>query len=152
VGISVPKGIRGSISAGCHSDRPHYGLGLCVQCYSKQLRAKNRDKIRERDKKWRIANAEKHKAQQRIRHRRSQLKHKFGISLEEYNALINAQNGVCAICKKPETVWPSLPIDHDHKTGKVRGLLCTKCNLGLGSFRDNIESLEAAIAYLKRYK
>jgi len=65
-----------------------------------------------------------------------------------YESMINDQNGVCCICKK-EVV--KMVIDHDHETGDLRGLLCNKCNIGLGFFDDNTESLKNAIKYLKKY-
>lgn len=66
-----------------------------------------------------------------------------------------AQKNVCAICLKPERVKlhgtvKSLAVDHDHKTGQVRGLLCSSCNLGLGRFHDSITNLERAAEYLRR--
>jgi len=72
------------------------------------------------------------------------LKHKFGITVEYYDALWNAQNGVCAICEQPETTIHfmtgevlRLAVDHCHKTGKIRGLLCNRCNYLLGILHDD---------------
>ncbi len=70
----------------------------------------------------------------------------YGVSDKEYNVLLKKQHKSCKICKKKDK--RRLGIDHDHKTGKVRGLLCQKCNAGLGMFLDNIDSLRAAIKYL----
>lgn len=73
----------------------------------------------------------------------------YGLSPEDHAALINLQEGRCAICGKfPDT--RGLFVDHDHTTGKVRGLLCVKCNTGLGMFMDSIDNLTGAISYLKR--
>lgn len=95
-----------------------------------------------------------------IRRRYAVLKHKYGISREDYEALKDAQGGVCAVCGKKNKIkqprnrnvgeqsW--LAVDHCHKTGKIRGLLCGLCNGGLGMFEDNIEALEAAVSYLRR--
>lgn len=84
------------------------------------------------------------------------LKKKFNISLEFYYSLLEAQGEVCVLCKQRETkIDPrsglpfALAVDHCHKTGKVRGLLCMKCNRGLGLFEDNIDTLITAINYLK---
>jgi hypothetical protein len=87
-------------------------------------------------------------AQYRATNRRSYLKQVYGISVEEYEALLARQNGVCAICKKKDRV--RLCVDHCHDARTVRGLLCNKCNIGLGHFDDDIERLRAAIAYLER--
>jgi len=76
------------------------------------------------------------------------LKRRYGIGADEVKALIDAQDGVCAICRvrKPEHV------DHDHRTGRVRGILCFGCNGGLGQFLDNKEWLANAIAYLEAHE
>lgn len=71
------------------------------------------------------------------------------ITLADWEALHEAQGGVCAICKKP-SLTKALAIDHCHQTLKVRGLLCESCNNGLGRFRDDVELLESAITYLKK--
>ena len=77
---------------------------------------------------------------------------KFGITVEEYSNLISIQNNSCAICKKHKDVFEgrgkNFHIDHCHTSGKVRGLLCSHCNTGLGQFKDNIQSLENAIQYI----
>jgi hypothetical protein len=87
--------------------------------------------------------------------RKNHLKTLYGITLEEYDRLLQEQGGLCAICRQPETaqykgkVMP-LHVDHDHATKKVRGLLCRSCNYALGNVRDSILILEAAIRYLLR--
>lgn len=75
----------------------------------------------------------------------------YDISAEEYKILYEAQGGRCAICRRATGATRKLAVDHDHKTGKVRGLLCKPCNrYGLGFFaRDNPEVLERAAAYLR---
>lgn len=86
------------------------------------------------------------------------LQKSFGISLNYYKHLLQKQNGVCAICGKQEVVKDekgiirSLAVDHCHTTMEVRGLLCTKCNQGIGSFLDNVELLKSAIEYLQNFK
>jgi hypothetical protein len=81
-----------------------------------------------------------------VRGRRDHLKRAFGITQEDLDALLASQGGTCAICResKPEH------IDHDHKTGRVRGVLCGPCNMGLGLFKDDQSRLKAAIDYLRR--
>lgn len=91
------------------------------------------------------------------------LKRTFGITLDDYNAMLEAQGGVCAICRGPETSIDrrigrpfALAVDHCHaaeKDGKmkIRGLLCTGCNSILGRAHDDIKLLRAAIAYLERH-
>lgn len=90
---------------------------------------------------WRKANPEKAK--------NSELKKRFGITLEKYNEMRESQNYCCAICCKHETDSAlDMAVDHCHSTGKVRGLLCKDCNAGLGHFKDNIDFLKSAIQYL----
>jgi hypothetical protein len=87
------------------------------------------------------------------RFRDNRLQKKFGITLEDYNQMFAEQEGCCLICGIHQAeVKERFAVDHCHTTGKVRGLLCSHCNLGLGHFRDNIESLAKAIAYLERSK
>jgi hypothetical protein len=74
----------------------------------------------------------------------------FGLTHDEFLALLDVQAGVCAICGNGNDGPRQLSIDHDHATGQVRGLLCDRCNPMLGYARDNIAVLEAAIEYLKR--
>lgn len=74
------------------------------------------------------------------------------LTVEWYTEKVEHQGGVCAICKTPITdVGRKLVIDHCHSTGKIRGLLCGQCNMGLGAFKDNIQNLKQAIGYLEEY-
>lgn len=83
--------------------------------------------------------------------RKNHLKRKFNLSSDEYSAMMVSQDGKCAICGLPSSPGKSLAVDHNHTTGKIRGLLCTTCNLGLGSFKDNANLLQRASEYLLRY-
>lgn len=80
---------------------------------------------------------------------KNSLKHDFGMTIEEWQALYNKQNGRCSICQIHQSQLKSrLAVDHDHKTGMVRSLLCGKCNRGIGMFNDDPFLLQSAIAYL----
>lgn len=82
--------------------------------------------------------------------RQSHLKYKYGIDRWAYAKILTDQNGACAICKIPFDLMLRNPdVDHDHATGKVRGLLCNACNLGLGQFEDELFLLESAANYLR---
>ena len=72
---------------------------------------------------------------------------RYGIRRHEADVLIAKQKGVCCICRKVPKRWT---VDHNHSTGKIRGLLCNICNAGLGGFRDSIPTLKRAILYLER--
>lgn len=72
-----------------------------------------------------------------------------GLSPEEVSERLAQQGGVCGLCKTESTKrWHG---DHDHKTGAFRGVLCNKCNMGLGLFNDNVDLCQAAVAYLERH-
>lgn len=112
---------------------------ICIQC----------------EKNWIKNNPEKHKSHCKKSTYKSHLKNKWGLSLEDFERLLDSQNGVCKICKKSETTFDSktkeikrLTVDHCHKTNAIRGLLCCKCNFGIGYFNDSIENLKNAIEYL----
>lgn len=77
----------------------------------------------------------------------------YGMSPGDYDALFDIQDGVCAICQQPETAQQKgrlreLCVDHNHKTGQVRGLLCHKCNLAIGHFKDDAALVAKALQYL----
>ena len=84
----------------------------------------------------------------RLIERRADLKSKYGMLPEQYTALYNAQGGVCAICLGGEDTR-RLQVDHDHKNGKIRGLLCFHCNTALGKFKDDCLVLQRAKEYLE---
>ena len=78
---------------------------------------------------------------------------RFGITEEQFLSMLEEQEGVCGICGGPETdkikgKAKRLAIDHDHETGEVRGLLCSKCNRAIGLLEDNVDRLHAAIRWL----
>ena len=82
----------------------------------------------------------------------SSLKRKYGLSREAYQALLESQNGVCAICKeKNGRGTEKLAVDHNHKTNKVRGLLCFKCNVSLGYLAEDVERMNKMIQYVQSH-
>lgn len=83
--------------------------------------------------------------------RKNKLKEKYNISIEEYDIMYAKQNGVCYICNKEHLRRP-LNVDHCHVTGKIRKLLCDKCNMTLGLINDSIELLDKFKQYLKDYQ
>ena len=98
-----------------------------------------------KNKEWRENNISKY--------REINLKSRFGINLDDYNNILISQNNCCAICKKHMNEFSyNLVVDHCHKSGKIRGLLCKKCNLGIGHLNDDIDILNNSILYLNKYK
>ena len=76
------------------------------------------------------------------------LRNKFNLRVEEYDAILEAQGGVCALCESLPTAGISLHVDHDHGTGEIRGLLCVRCNNALGLFREDPDLLKRVARYV----
>lgn len=80
--------------------------------------------------------------------RRFRLGKKYGITIAEYNQLVAEQNGVCACCGGVDRDGAWLSVDHDHETGKIRGLLCKGCNTAIGGAKDSVPTLLKMVGYL----
>jgi len=103
--------------------------------------------INKSKKDWANKNVEKI----RLNTRKSHLWRRFNITIEEYDILYEKQKGLCAICEEPEKENNKrLAVDHNHDTGKVRGLLCRACNTSIGLLKEKQELFEKAIKYLKQ--
>ena len=132
----------------------------CKRCNLDAKAARHRanpEPARERVKKWARDNPERVAARQAEYRangrkaaidRRYQLKRKYGITPEEYDRLLAEQDGRCAICRRRPRDDISLHVDHDHETGRIRGLLCFRCNNALGDFEDDHDRLYAALRHL----
>lgn len=112
----------------------------------KQYRARHKEQRRIELIEWRKNNP----AQTKVLHRKHYYRFHYGLELEQVEALFNDQNGQCAICKHALVLGgkSGAKVDHDHVTNRVRGILCSRCNTALGSFRDDTNVLAAAISYL----
>ena len=153
------------------------GDGLSSNCKScgkrtrDRWRKNNSEKIREGKENWRLNNLDRVKKNnlrwrrenpERIRGQRLKLKgywpeFTWEQCSEEFNRMLVKQNGVCEICSQPEVSTfrgkiRDLAVDHNHKTSKVRGLLCQKCNHALGLLKENKKSFQKAIEYLEFYE
>lgn len=118
---------------------------VCLECYPiylKEWNAANKEARTKSMKKWRAKN--KKRVHDSVW--RNAIKRKYGIDENKYNEMLKEQGGVCKICKKKSE--KRLAVDHDHKSGKVRGLLCSYCNTALGSIRDDKEIAQRMIDYL----
>lgn len=134
----------------------------CKPCHNELrgvYREQNRESINEGKRAFYHKHREKHLAyfassERKMRWFAWKLDHHFNMTVEQYVELVEKQDGRCAICKQLPTEVNGhkhkhrLHVDHDHETGEVRGLLCSLCNCGLGSFKDNPERLLEAINYL----
>lgn len=128
----------------------------------RKYRAANPEKTREASRKWRAANPEKHRnAVKRWRKANPERDREimraslYDLAPGDYDAMLTAQGGACAICRQPETatrngVVKALAVDHCHDSGVTRGLLCQRCNTAIGSLNDDPALIEAAAAYLRR--
>lgn len=90
--------------------------------------------------------------QKRQRNQKARLRSYYGISVEQYELMLHAQHGVCAICKGRCDTGQRLSVDHDHNNGRNRGLLCRRCNSLIGYAKENPRILKAAIAYLRAWQ
>ena len=127
-------------------DRPHLWERTCKKCHNKRSnrenpnRAANLARYRQTDK-YKQAN-------------RRGVVAKYGLTIEEYDAMVAAAGGVCEICKQPETKLfrgktRALSVDHCHTSLSVRGILCDDCNTTLGKMGESVERLQAMIDYIK---
>jgi hypothetical protein len=136
------------------------GCGACRACKYSDKRAyevRNREKANAARNALRTRDPERHRAKMREHYRsnpemyRNYNLGRYGISTEQYEAVLAAQGGRCACCGSVANAsGKRLFVDHDHVTGAVRGVLCHKCNAGIGSLGDNIEGVRRALAYLER--
>ena len=113
----------------------------CASAYSARWRLLNPEKARRAQKEWR----QRSHAAERIEGYR--IKYRYGLTIEDRDALREKQGDSCAICRHPFDAAPH--IDHCHATGKIRGLLCDRCNRGIGYFKDDPERLRAAALYVE---
>lgn len=140
--------------------------GHCTKCYREKYACyrdpeyhrewydANRETLNQRQNERRRANPERTRRYRDTERsngtRRRTTLRRHGLTQEQHETLLESQGGVCAICKSCCPSGRSLAIDHCHDTGKVRGLLCMRCNHGIGSLRDSVELLNAAAMYLQR--
>jgi hypothetical protein len=151
-----------------------------LAAYHREWRAKNKDRLRELNRvkmaEWRARNPEKVRESNRKQRqkpgakernyaktvewrkanadkvRKQQIRHKYGLSGDQFDAMLQAQNWCCAICgTQLRFGLGGLTVDHCHTTGRVRGILCTQCNTGVGMFRENPATFTRALAYLEAH-
>lgn len=137
--------------AKCHPERKHHARGKCNTCYQREYKRKYVKKNPDYRKKQTL------KQRQYVRDNKERLLKvgkwhsrysRYGITKEKYVEIYNIQGKCCAICGKKAKKRYSLAIDHCHVHGHVRGLLCRRCNTGLGQLRDDVRVMKRAIRYL----
>ena len=112
--------------------------------YSRKYSIENPNALKD----WRERNPEKYKEQGKRSNKKQRLR-KYKLTQEEYDNLLTFQNKLCAICKKEKSHKHDWHIDHCHITGKVRGILCSRCNTLIGQSKESIATLNNAIEYLR---
>lgn len=132
---------------------------ICEAKRNKEWHASNRERHIAAVNEWRAAHRAEYLAYQsnynadedrKRRDRAGHLKRKYGMTIEDYDGMLEAQGGGCAICGRPPRPDISLHVDHDHETGRIRGILCWPCNNLLGDVQDDPARLYAAADYLTR--
>ncbi len=116
----------------------------CARKRKKEYCDKNGDKVIQYNKKYRAS------PRGRQKDRDNALKYTYGITREQHKQKYINQNGCCALCRG-SVPYDKITTDHNHDTGKVRGLLCPRCNTGLGQFRDDEKLLSLAINYIRSF-
>lgn len=141
----------------CKQRKYHIANKEKIIRYGKKYEAANKEKRAGYNKKYSDTHREELARRGKEYHTRPEvrtriLKKKYGITIEEYDNLLCGQGGCCAICRlEPETACPNKPIlnvDHNHKTGQVRGLLCNNCNAAIGYLKEDQDTLANASWYL----
>lgn len=129
----------------------------CELAYKKDWYVRNANHVKAKATKWQKENKEQLSLQKKEWRRRNpdkqksiSLKHAFNMTFDEYCNLKEVQNNCCAICQINEEESGTLCVDHCHKTGTIRGLLCNSCNKMLGFSKDKIDTLNKAIDYLNK--
>ena len=132
----------------------------CIRCMKNRTANKykeNPELKHQKNIEWAKNNPQKMSAISRKYHsknkpkeQRDKLLSRYGLTQEQYDLMCLKQDNKCSICKETCSSGKNLSVDHCHSTGKIRGLLCKKCNLGLGNFRDSLIFLENAKKYLEK--
>lgn len=153
-----PEGMRKRKNEWCKAN-PDKVRSQMVRSVKKRMAYKEKWRERNREKylKQHAEQGKRDRAKNPLKHVDISLRANYGITLAQYNAMVEAQNGLCAICGKPETrlhlgKLKRLATDHCHETKKVRALLCHQCNTGIGSFSDDPALLRAAADYLESHR
>ena len=160
---NIPHYFTGKPCLNGHLNKRRTSDGKCLSCdseYQKRKR-KNRPEDVSRMRKAYYERTREHQLElRRINYAKPEVKaakrnkdliKNYGINTDEYELMLDSQNNSCAICRGPKTNNRTnyFDVDHCHKSGKVRGLLCSKCNLGLGYFQDNKKLMLLAYNYLE---
>lgn len=155
--IRIVDGVALKLCGRCKKELPAENFGFRTsRRLGRRIKSECKECLNKRRTDWKIKNPER----MYLLYRRRQIKSDYGLSMETFDLMREMQGNRCAICRetfkertqKKYYVRGSIAVDHCHTTGRVRGLLCSQCNVGLGSFRDNLEYLESARLYIKHHR
>jgi len=137
------------------SSNRKYCSAECNRIYRRDEMLAASRRYREKNRKRLDANHARFRERNPGYHRIRQVARLYGLTAEQYLAAIQAQGGLCEICGEPQVPdrhgkRATLVTDHDHKTGRIRGFLCSGCNKALGGFKDNPRTMRAAADYIER--
>ncbi|MCK9458440.1 MAG: endonuclease VII domain-containing protein [Proteobacteria bacterium] len=155
----LKQDIKASKMCSVHSDRPVWARGLCKSCYDKWLKQNNPEYLKKQKDncvEWTKKNKQRKKQVQKewVAKKDKDYNHikklrQYGLTIDDYSFMLEQQGGGCAICGKPPKEGKRLHVDHDHNCGKIRGLLCFRCNFGLSYFAEDYQTLQRASEYIR---
>ena len=156
--VCTKCGVNKNFSEYGYSSKGRYGLlSWCKTCGNirqQEWRLTNKEKVNSRAREY-YHNRAKENPELFYHAKRSKaIKASYGLTIDEYNEKLNIQGHSCPICREEFDLNKgkyAFSLDHNHTTGKIRDFLCSRCNLALGGFNDNIDILKSAINYLKRH-
>lgn len=131
--------------APCHPNKPVLARDLCGNCYRAWWRSENKERERESQREYQRTRYQTI-PEVREKARRRGVEKRYGISADQYAAMVDMQGGRCAACGEKST--KTLHVDHCHTTETIRGLLCYNCNAALGHAKDDTDRLLALVAYI----
>lgn len=137
-------GSQYGLSSWCREcEKLHHKINsVRIKAQRKEYRADNKDNTKAYNKQWYDQNLKPHKDKRKNKH----LKHYYDLTIEQFNSMLEAQNGKCKVCGDVLDGGKGTHVDHDHKTSKIRGILCHPCNTKLGWYEKNAEKVDKYLA------
>lgn len=153
------------ICKSCKNPGHNNGRGLCSSCYKKEWRKLNPDKAKQHNKTWRektlnrariyykenretlLKNSKKWREANKHKIKNKYLKYQYGITTEQYDQILDDQNCCCKLCGSSPIKYPV--VEHCHKTGRIRGIVCQKCNMAIAAVENNQHLLNKILEYIE---
>ncbi len=160
IGFQPTNGIQKYCTVSCRNKKDYRENRAARIAYQSEYENKNRDSVlKKKRKRWADLRLDPERYRRYLDGRRknrdpfAQMKKLYGLTQDQYEEMYSAQLGLCGICKREQksTRNSRLCIDHCHRTGKIRGLLCGDCNRGIGLLGDNANTIEMAAQYVRQF-